>query len=365
MGRRRRAWLWTSDGIRIDNGHRLPGRYVRWNEYTADGRRVCRSRCFRTGRDRDDLRWARRFVEQRNVRAYLGELGDLVRISLRDAAAEFVSQSKASAASRVAYGSSLGMLVGITGEIDACDITVSHINRLLGDRKRRGNSPSTVARHARQIGVFFNWALGDERRYTTSNPVRDSKNPTKASARERPQVSDEQLAHIVESLDGDRRLAVVLAMTTGLDREVIANLTPERVDVDRMMIVVRRPKTQQTVSVLIHPVIRPQIAARLRQSHAGQRLFGGLARQKKDRDWWKRATAAAGCPDLLFRDLRAVAVSRLQRAGLALTDAQRWLGHKSLETTARHYHAPSPTATRAFEELPVPGFHTAEAHCTE
>jgi integrase len=175
---------------------------------------------------------------------------------------------------------------------------------------------------------------------------------------EKPIITEQQLARVIRALDtDDRRLAIWLALTTGLDRGVIRELRPDQIDREAGVIRLRRPKTGKLLAIPIHRSLLAQVLARCDRTPPSRPLLAGVSRQSRSDDWWARATAAAGVPELQIRHLRAVAASRLQRLGQAtLPDARELLGHASVETTAAHYHAPAPQVRQALDRLPLPGF---------
>lgn len=351
MGRRRKAWLTGGDGIRCARGKRLPGYYAEWHEPHA-GRDVHRSRHFLKQLD------ARRFVREFNARRDLDALGDIIRLTVPEAGREFLRGCTALARdTRTHYRSSIALLAGWLPEGRMlCEIGGPDIDGFVAWRLRL-SSPATVAKHVRSLRRFFRWAI--LRNYLAANPlVLATSLPKGRQARERPPVSERQLARLYANLDtDDRRVAVLLALTSGLDRGVIEQLHADNIDLDTATIRVRRPKTGAHLILPLHPSLIAWLAARADRSPPGRPLLQGLNRQAAERDWWKRATRAAGCPDLLFRDLRALAAHRLQRVpGMTLPHAQRLLGHASIDTTARHYTMPAPELRRAFEQLPLPGY---------
>jgi integrase len=54
------------------------------------------------------------------------------------------------------------------------------------------------------------------------------------------------------------------------------------------------------------------------------------------RDSWKRATANAGCPTLMFHDLRRTGVRNLRRMGIGEHLAMRISGHKTQSVFRRY-----------------------------
>lgn len=357
MGRRRNAWLVGGNGVRLENGKRVPGYYLRFNEYDAVGKRIGRQLRFARKVD------AERFVRQYNARRELRMLHDVARLPLSRAAAEFLAGCASLARDTTThYSSALGFFAGHCGDKDVCDFTGGDVDRFVRSRLRRSQN-STVAKHIRGLRRFFNWAIS--RGYATDNPVqRATAVPKGRFARVRPVITEAMLEAITRALDTeDRRLAVWIAATTGLDRGVIVDLTPTQVDLEaRVIRAVRRKRraTAQINAVPVHPDLLPLLEQRIRRTSPSERLLRGLSRQEAGRDWWRTATAAAGCPDILFRDLRAYAVQRGCKAGVSLQHLSRLLGHATIHTTAAHYTLPDPRAAQALGRDPLPGLPRAE-----
>lgn len=344
MGRRRRAWLVNGNGRRPGR----PGFYVGWHEWGLDGRRINRSRHF------DSIEHARLFVERHNAKRDLQLTDQVSRISIVDAGDEFIRGCMALRKStRIGYRAAIARLT-IHGPAILAETTGRHIDRFIAARSATA-SAATVAQDIRSLRRFFNWAVKNQ--HMASNPIEDATSrPRDRHARARPFIDDTRIGKLVESLaTDDRRVAVWLAMTTGLDRKVIENLRADQVDIGSKVIRLRRPKTGAIVTVPLHPLLLPELERRIAHTSVGKPLLRGLTHQRRDEDWWHRAREAVGLPKLLFRDLRAVASSRLLDAGVSLPDVQRLLGHASLETTAAHYVMPSGRAASTLASLPLPG----------
>lgn len=354
MGRNRKAWLSGGTGIRIDRGRRLPGYYVEWHDH-INGVRVHRSRRF------SQAVKARQFVKQFNARLELGLLGQVIPISLRDAVSEFVAGLGPLAPATAAdYMTTLGFLAGTLGDgFTVSDLTASILDNFIQDRLGKATE-ATAAKHVRNLRRFLNWAVS--RNYLLSSPIAGvTTRPSDNIKRNRPSISDDDLSRVIDSLEyEDQRIACWLARTTGLDRGVINQLATRDVFVGEGIIRVQRPKTRRkgvrSLVVPIHPSLLPMLVKRLNQSDPLKPILSGLERRYEGEDWWDKAVEAAGCPGLLFRDLRAVASSRPQRlAGLSLADAQKLLGHSTPAVTAGHYMLPDPDVVRRLNSLPLPG----------
>ncbi len=356
MGRRRKAWLPNGTGKMAQRGNSLPGYYARFYDYQQDGSRINRTKHFLKQVD------ARRWVRQYNARLDLRQLGDVVPVPLLDAMTEFLAACSALArGTQGDYRTALAMLHSVTGDLDVCDITSTHIDSLIAARLKVSR-PATVRKHLAYLHAFFRWAAHEDRHYATRNPVDGATTtPKGGDRRERPVVSDEDLTRLVAALDtDDRRIAVWLAMSTGLDRSKICQLRPHNLDLDEQTIRFIRPKTGKQNVVPIPGPLASVLAAKLQGWPPDQPLLSGVARQNNEKDWWKRAVKIAGLDGLYFRDLRAVATSRLLKAGASLKDAQALLGHASIQTTANHYAMPDPATRQRLNTLPIPGLPGAE-----
>lgn len=354
MGRRRRAWLVNGSGIRLQNGRRLPGYYVRWWQYLPGGGRRNRSKHFL------QQNLARRWLRRHNARIDLDQLDEIIPVLLEEAVGEFEQGGARWAKdTRVQYGSALGMLQAIIGPRYVHEIRGADIDQFIAERLAVSRE-STVAKHIRSLRVFFRWAI--KRSYMQHNPLTHTTAlPKDHIIRQRPLITDAILTRLIGAIDTqDRRIAIWLAMTSGLDRRCIEGLSPSAIDVDIPCIRFIRRKTGRPNAVPIHPALVPLLVERMRETPASTPLLVGLQRGRHKRDWWNEARQAAGLPNLLFRDLRAVAASRLQQIGRAsLREAQDLLGHASAQTTAAHYWVPTEDALARFRQLPLPGFPSA------
>jgi integrase len=365
MGRRRRAWLSHGTGKIAQRGNTLPGYYVEWCDY-AGGRRIHRTKNFLK------LRHARAFVARHNAMIDLQAIGEVQRVTIEEAAQEFgAGLSALRPQTRGNYKTVLGLLAGSLPNATAtviCDISGRQVDDYLAGRLQT-RSAATAAKDVRLLGRFFRWCI--KRGYMADDPMDQvTTKPRGKFRRLRPHISDDQLEALLAAIDTeDRRIAVWIAITTGLDRGVIQRLTPAQVDLGQRLITVARPKTRRLVSVPIHPDLLPLLARRLAELPPRTHVLRGLARQdwhptdpNRQEDWWKRACVKAGCPGLWFRDLRALASARAQRlGGLSLGDAQQLLGHASIQTTADHYLPPDPSIRSAIDKLPLPGHRQTSA----
>ena len=346
MPRRRKAWLPGGTGRRKD---RPDGFYVLWYDYARDGRRISRSKHFQT------QKLARQWCRQYNARQDLEAVGSIIPISLKDASVEFVGGCSALANSTVSsYRGAITHLYEIVGNRNISEITGQMIDEFIGCRLAVVR-PATVDNNLRSLCRFFRWCV--DRGYAEFDPIRlATSKPKHYQTRDCPMVTDEELDRLVEVLDTeDRKLAVQLAITTGLDRGVIHRLTSREVDLKNGCIRLQRPKTSSRLIIPLHPDVADQLAAKIAQAEPSEPLFSGIEpNRRKHLDWWHLAANQAGIPELRFDDLRALASSRMQRV-LPLSQVQKILGHSSPQITSRHYSPEIPDIAKRLAQLPIPG----------
>lgn len=353
MGRRRRASLWNEPGkgktgVRYSRGKRMPGYYARFSDYAADGSRIQRSVNFLKFADCKE--WVKRY----NARQDLEMLGRVIPVGLRDAQQQFLAACGAlSRDTRTQYSAAISFLRATVGDNTAVGtIDGADLDRFVSER-RAESSDATAAKHLRGLNRFFEWCL--QQNYCSVNPVQNvTAKPRTEGVRDRPPISDADLAKIVAACDTeDRRLAVWLAMTSGLDADVIRNLKAEQIDFDAKCIRLRRPKTKKLYPVPVHAEVLSELQKRACRLLPCQPLLSGLGYRR----WWKNTLKRAGLSDKIwFRDLRAVASSYVQRVGkLTLAEAQKILGHSSVVVTSRHYTMLPPSTVEQFHGMPLPG----------
>lgn len=159
MGRRRRAWLTGGTGRVKSRGRELLGYYARWSEYTPDGRRANRMKRF------DTYGAAEAWVQRQNARADLGELGEIVPVTLRKAAEEFLHGCAALADETVThYAGGLGLFRALIGDRPLSTVTGCDVDGFVAERIAV-SAPATAAKHVRTLRRFFNWRL--DQRYVS------------------------------------------------------------------------------------------------------------------------------------------------------------------------------------------------------
>ncbi len=241
MGRTPKAWLPGAKrepprpGKVINRGRELPGYYVYWHVWT-NGQRTLHSRCFST------LKNARLFMRRHNAKRELGDLDQVTETLLPDAAAEFnASIAGLREDTQRGHRVALNFLCRLAGDVPVHAITGSDLDRFVSWRMKE-SAESTVNKHIRNLNKFFKWCI--QKGYCHHNPNDGLTSKPRSLPRERPPVTEAQLAALVKACPDERyRAAVLLAMTTGLDRSKLAMMTPAHIDFEHAVIPIVRQKT--------------------------------------------------------------------------------------------------------------------------
>jgi len=153
------------------------------------------------------------------------------------------------------YRSAMQDFIGVVGDMDFRKVTQTDGEKFRQLLLDRGNSPATVAKKLRSIKRFF--ALAVERDQLDKNPLRYIKPPktAKKSAKKRIRVySDDERKRILKAAsethvpkDLDWTLMVRLALTTGMRKSELLNLTWADVDFSELSIEVQpKDSTRET-----------------------------------------------------------------------------------------------------------------------
>lgn len=293
---------------------------------------------------------AREFCRRFNAKSTLDLLDRVIPVRVSVAAREFIQfLSARSRETRRQYGHTFLFLIERTRDAQLSAIETSHIDEFIAWRLKL-SSEATVSKHFRNLRRFFRWAV--ERGYVARTPIIGVTSvPRHDIRRTKPRISEEQFRALLANIaDEDRRLGVLIAATTGLDRSIIRRITREDVDVEHRHFNLVRHKVHRDVHPVIHDAIFASLRQRVDQTPPGRCLLRNLYQGR----WWKHAATAAGLPGLQFRDLRTYAVNWLREI-VGDFDAQKLVGHSTPLVTAHHYYQANPRAQRLVSERPLPG----------
>lgn len=142
----------------------------------------------------------------------------------------------------------------------------------------------------------------------------------------------------VERVAGDWWLPIELTLAAGLRQGELLRAKIEDLDLENGAIVVRHGKSRRSrrrvpLQGRVVADLRGWIASQWLEAH--DPIFPGVTRYRLVRAW-RRIRKAAGIPEVRWHDLRHTWGVYCVRAGVPLTDLQRWMGHSKLTTTARY-----------------------------
>lgn len=149
-------------------------------------------------------------------------------------------------------------------------------------------------------------------------------------------LTRDQAEVLIDSLPEKYRIPVRFALLTGLRRSNVFNLTWDKVDLERGMVIVEadEAKAGQRILVPLNSAARALLQA-MPEPRQG-RVWGDLTRV-----WcntWKAATKRAGVPWLRFHDLRHTWASWHAMAGTPLSVLQELGGWHSPQMVQRYAH---------------------------
>lgn len=215
------------------------------------------------------------------------------------------------------------------------------------DKLAKKTSPANANRYMAVLRHAFNVAV-DEWEWIEDSPIRKIKKLKEPRGRAR-YLSDSELVALLNACrnDSDRNLypVVMVAVSTGMRKQEILDLTWDRVDLEKGVIKIDESKNDERRSV---PLVSH--ARKVLEKHGSIRridcdyVFPASTKPKPadiDRQF-ARARDRAEIEDFRFHDLRHTAATYLAMNGTTITDIAAILGHKNIQMTMRYsHHSPS------------------------
>jgi|GEM_PF-3559855 len=345
MGRERKAWLHGGDGHR--KGHK--GYWVCWSEYKNGQRK-------RRIKKRNSLKEAEVLVSEltREMQAKADAKDGLVTID--NARFRFLKACHQVATNtKRHYTSTTKQFANHVGSarLVRC-IDGEDIDDFLGAMAEK-RAPATVRKHYLGLHRFFAWCV--MRRIIGDNPCKwVTAKPKSKHVADKRMLSDAEIERLIEAIDTeDRRAAVLIAISTGLDRQMITDIEAKHIDIWDRTFKVRRRKTGKQLVIPIRDALFKFLEQRIAECPKGP-LLRGLNKQARPNDWFKKALRRAKLPeDFKFSTLRTVASTRFLRNKIPVQEVQKHLGHSTMETTLGHYHIADPEVIGRLRQIPLPG----------
>jgi integrase len=251
------------------------------------------------------------------------------------------------------------------GDVRLRDITPEHVQRWVSKlHKVDKKAPATVNRCYRLLSGSMRAAVAA--RLITVSPCREIRLPAPPALQDR-FLSDDEVAAIIEELDGPVELAVRVLVGTGMRWGEMAGLHWQSVDLtagtvdvvhswDAVGREIKPPKSHQRRTVPLSADLVQRLGkldstrratCGLTHADSGRCRSGLVIPSRRDtplnghnvlaRDW-KAVCELAGVTGARLHDLRHTYASRLVRAGVPLLQVSKLLGHGSITTTERYSH---------------------------
>ncbi len=282
------------------------------------------------------------------------------------------------------YRIGMNHFIKVIGDIDCQTVTHSHGERFRQTCLDIGNSPDTVGKKIREIKAMFE--LGVRRNQIEENPFRNVKPPKTNKNKKIHTYTKDQCNQLIKAASDYQRdwvlewnLLITLALTTGMRKSELLNLTWSDIDFDEMEIEInakestdytwewkikdsdRRtlPVTKDVLQLLVNlqerrPSGYPYVFISPQRYDSIQLTRKGISKRKKGAwtlqdannslinnftDMFKDIKEKAGIKKGTFHDIRRTAITNWFYAGLEVIEVMELAGHSKYETTLKHYLA--------------------------
>ncbi len=254
------------------------------------------------------------------------------------------------------------------GERPLADISPALIaetrDRLAGTPTPSGKprAPATVARYLAALSHCYSVAV-KEWGWLDDTPMRKVAKPREPRGRVR-FLSDDERGRLLRACESSTSAylypIVVLALSTGMRRGEIMNLTWDRVDIQRRLVILRADDTK-TGEARAVPIVglAHDILSQIAQERTGKDTLvfpappvsGQPERPLDIQSAWMRALRVAEIEDFRFHDLRHSAASYLAMNGASLAEIADVLGHKTVQMAKRYSHLTDAHTTGIVEKM--------------
>jgi integrase len=217
-------------------------------------------------------------------------------------------------------------------------------------------SPSTLNRYVALLSHILSVAVR-EWQWLEDSPIKRVKKLKEPRGRVR-FLSDKERERLLEKIktkdSPQLELFVVLALSTGMRKGEIQNLTWEDVDLNRGMIIIQNTKNgdRRAVGLASKALQLLKEYSKVRRIDS-QLLFPGVDPSKPIdiRSAWETALKNAEISDFRFHDLRHSAASYLAMNGATLAEIAEVLGHRTLSMVKRYAHLTETHTAKVVERM--------------
>jgi len=204
-------------------------------------------------------------------------------------------------------------------------------------------SPASVRRELNLISSVFEKTYREWLDSEMANPVRGVKRPPDSPRRDRRLTTYEKallFSQLAKASQQDLRLAVMLALETGMRLGEIAGLRWASINFESASILLKDTKNGSNRRVILSKRAHQCLEHHPTRNDRVFSLTGSGIQQA-----FRKVVRQAGIADLRFHDLRHEAISSLFEKGLTLPEVQSMSGHRTLDQLMRYSHADSKRIT--------------------
>jgi integrase len=209
---------------------------------------------------------------------------------------------------------------------------------------------ATVNRELACLRHVFNVAKL-KKKFFTENPIRHDEFYPEPKKIDRI-LDREEIARLLESAAPHLKLAITLALCTGLRKSEILAIKWKNIDFQNRLIIIEKTKSGRMLEIPMNEIVLDLLAGLERQGefvfHNEDSSAGHLLDIKRS---FNTARKKAKLPEFRFHDLRHCAGTYMIMGGAPLVTVSRILGHASARTTERYLHPTDENKRRAVDVL--------------
>ena len=273
-------------------------------------------------------------------------------------AVEFLEYSKSHKSSRTTEADHTRMthLVPFFGSHRLDEVTPFLVTKYVQTRRNvqtrlhRSTAPATINREVAVLKNLFNkaieWGRADRNPAKGVRMLKEPDPPVRV-------LSDDEEQRLLEACCPHLRVAILIALNTGLRLQETLQLRWKDVDFAVGLISVERRKGGKSAKIEMNT----RLTAALLDFRAGSRsdyLFVSDRTGKpilSPKTAFRNAVRRSGIPHCRFHDLRHTFATRLVRSGVDIVTVQKLMGHASISMTLRYSHPGAAERRRAVELL--------------
>jgi excisionase family DNA binding protein len=250
----------------------------------------------------------------------------------------------------------LRVLVDFFGGRKMRAVTPMMIERFRDQRQKAGNSKSTINRYLAVMKKMYSLAINEG--LLSDNPVKKVKFYSEAdNVKERILIEDEE-ERLMAAAPDHLRVALTVALNTGMRLGEIMNLKWEHVDLTAKRVRVEKTKSGKVRFININGRLHEMLAKLRTTANDSSYVLPNEGTGKPYVCLHRSFTTAckkAGIRGLRFHDLRHTFATRLIQGGVDIETVRSLLGHCSIVLTQRYTHSNNEMKQRAVDLLAQKG----------